>query len=140
MKVYPIKLKKWFLWNIIIISIANSIKVKSNAIFNDQLYYLSEGTIANIWLVLPHPPASPAPIPLATLPCLLEAKFDLDYLIIADSWIVGISKGLVNIWWSLTYDSKSAWSYWIFSGSFSFFSLTIYLIIKCYLKFLVYVI
>jgi hypothetical protein len=39
----------------------SKIKVAKNTIFNDQLYYLADGTIVNIWLVLAHPKSPPIP-------------------------------------------------------------------------------
>lgn len=112
---YPIRLKKWFLWNIINSSTPINTAVKTNTIFNDQLSYLYEGTIANIWLVLAHPPSCPPP--LWYVETLLEAaKFALDYDIARESGICGKLNGCDKILWSFTYDNKSACNYCLSDG------------------------
>lgn len=111
--VYPIRLKKWFLWNIIKSSRPRRIAVIKNTIFSDQLSSVAEGAIAKIWLVLAHPKSTP---PLFAYILLDEARLALDSEIALDSGIWERLNGCVRILWSLTYESRSAWSYSLSAG------------------------
>lgn len=94
-----------------------------NTIFNDQLYSRSEGLVTKIMLVLAQP-MSPAPPGFADI-LLDAAKFAFDSEMILESGIWGMLKGWVRILWSLTYDNKSAWSYYLSAGLPSYLSFSI---------------
>ena len=122
--VYPRRLKKWFLWNMMKSSNPISTPVIKKTILSDQLSSLEEGAIVKIWLVLAHP-ISPLEGLLGNAEFLFDAyKFAFDYWMALLSPTLGRLNGWVRILWSLTYDSKSAWSYSLSAGLFSCLSLS----------------
>lgn len=98
--------------------------VTKKTILSDQLSSLEDGAIVKIWLVLAHP-ISPLEGLLGNAEFLLEAyKFAFDYWMALLSPTLGRLNGCVRILWSLTYDSRSAWSYSLSAGLFSCLSLS----------------
>ncbi len=87
----------------------------TNTILSDQLSSLSEGEVVKIWLVLAQS-ASLAPPGLLAVILLEAAKFALDSMMTRDWAIWPNSNGWLIILWSLTYDKRSAWSYYLSAG------------------------
>lgn len=80
----------------------NKTAVIKKTILSDQLSSLSEGAMANIWLVLAQPKSPPGPPTFNPETLLDDARLALDSEIALDSGTCARLNGCVRILWSLT--------------------------------------